>query len=192
MTAETHAHQIYVSFFDNEFYEKIEKFASDILEKHLTVDSNILPEYAYTYHTQLQFYCRLNQTFLEINKLIEDCNLKLVYEPLITFMKPNQKMGIHVDGYDTNTKILLPIWPKNKTTILKFYNDYDEDELISSISTEINRPIVFNASQQHGGVITLDEWRCSLQIPFVESFDEISNLIKSNTLFKTIKTSIVA
>jgi hypothetical protein len=90
-------------------------------------------------------------------------------------------MGVHKDGYNCLTKIMLPIMGNYP---LSFFEN--KDDTTPSAITDINifSPIIFNSDQWHGGVLTNNEWRVNFQIMIAEPYNVIEDRVENNTLFK--------
>lgn len=185
-----YAHKIYISYFTNEIVSKLDQLATKLLDEHLHTDNSKLPTYVGTHYTNILFYSEAIKELPELNFIIEDCNLTLLSVPTMGFVPPNKEMGVHVDEYGCVSKILLPIWPKENSHPLNFYNEVEGDPIFS-IDTDAGHPIVFDCNKLHGGIKTYNSWRTNLQFKFAEPFDVVTKMLRDNTLFKTIDTKIL-
>jgi hypothetical protein len=185
-----YAHKIYISHFDHEFCSKITSLASILLDAHLNTSNFKLPTYNGTNHTNILFYSDAIKELPELSFIMEDCNLTILSVPTMGFVPPNKVMGVHTDKYGCIAKILLPIWPIQNSHPLNFYDEPNGDPIFS-INTDSGHPIVFDCNKLHGGINTYDNWRTNLQFKFAEPFDVVVEMIKDNTLFKTIETKLL-
>ena len=171
---------ISADFFNHEFCLRLKNEIDNILEK-VGHGENILPEYHYTHHTKILFYDHILDKLPEISTLIDRINATVISVPILGFVPPNSKMGVHKDGYNCLTKIMLPIMGNYP---LSFFEN--KDDTTPSAITDINifSPIIFNSDQWHGGVLTNNEWRVNFQIMIAEPYNVIEDRVENNTLFK--------
>lgn len=185
-----YGHKLSISFFDDTMCNMLDKLATGILEDHYKPNGLKLPTYDNTHYTNIMFYCDAIDKLPELQYVIDDCNADIFSRPTMGFVPPNKNVGIHIDGYGCECKILIPIWPVVDSHTLNFYDNV-EKEAVFKLPTDRFNPVVFNCTKLHGGVITNDFWRTNLQFKFSNPFEEILDMIKNETLFKTIKIKIL-
>ena len=169
---------LHIDFFDSNFCNKLKIETDNILSKfHSGVD--ILPEYDYTYYTNILFYDTVDKIIPEIHSFIKTINADVI-APIIGFVPPNKPMGVHTDGYNCSTKILLPIADESP---LNFYSNRTDNILIETAPIKLFSPLIFNTNQWHGGILS-DQWRINLQIMISTPYDVIKDRVENNTLFK--------
>lgn len=177
--------RISVSIFTESFYDRLQLLAADIVENN---ETKLFP-YAYTERLGLSFYTCANE-LPEFQELMDDCLVPLPHRPLIGFSKPNDSIRKHIDNHNTGTKILVPILPINTSNKLNFYDDYNSDSVFS-IPTIYREPIVFDTDKIHGVTSIGPEWRATFQLSLSAPYTQVCELIKTNSLFKNIQTSMI-
>ena len=185
-----YARKLSISFIDTDMCDILDKLAHSILDDHLNPNGLKLPTYNNTHYTKIMFYCDAINKLPILQHFVDDCNADIFNMPTMGFVPPNEKMGVHVDGYGCSCKILIPIWPIIDSHPLNFYDNVTREK-VDSVSTDRFCPIIFDCTKPHGGILTNEFWRTNLQFKFSTPYAEILNMIEEETLFNNIKVKFL-
>lgn len=135
------------------------------------------------------YFGKLLNNELEIKNIVDSCTLTCF--PIIMLHYPNTKVIRHVDNPNKRNCVLItPVFPKEDYTPTWFWNpigEFDtwEDQNLKPVSTcnfENQNSVLLNTQQPHS-LTSNDSFRINFQLCFENSFADVYEKLRQNTLF---------
>jgi hypothetical protein len=169
-----------------ELGEKIVKIALDNLDKFVSYKGQRTGKF----DNNNYYYGPLINDELEIQKLVTSCTLKCF--PIMMVHYPHVKVIRHIDNPNKrNTVIAMPLFPEDSYSPTWFwqpkgpFEQWEEEELepVATVEFTENIPVLLNTQEVHSLENPTDSFRVQLQLCFENSFSDVYEKLRTNTLF---------
>jgi len=123
-----------------------------------------------------------------VDEYVNDMIIDSRGPPMFAITGANTLMHKHIDDFGIYSKILIPLLPMKNLQPCPYYH---EDGSLEMVEMKPYRPVLMDTYIPHGGYITNDSIRVTLQLTFNIRMNEVIELIKAKQFTKTFECSIL-